>query len=352
MNIWGNKILQGFVFGIMAIFIIYQWIDTDAAVKELKLRVTEFVAEYNALAANNEEWKIAYTTLKTDNEECETAYNTLKAQLDSTQADLSNTDKLLLDSEIQLDKTKAELDLTDTRLAMTTNQLETARNNNSQMLSQYASLKEQVIVRLGISHKDRQSFITPNNSIVSSKVRSIAGSYSEDTEESWSDYRRLYAWVVSNITYSSDGLIPVLPQDISGELTWAPECWQTPEETIVAEVGDCEDMAVLLASMLLSYNEGKFGIWLLGISNGEVGHLAVAFPVQGDNLSILDPAGNYYTGYQYGPITQESKSIAVRRWLSNWNREMPGAEVVEVFSEDFYEEFSGTDEFLTWLEER
>ena len=120
------------------------------------------------------------------------------------------------------------------------------------------------------------------------------------------------------------------------------------------ETGDCEDMALLLASMLRSYNEPNYDVWVLLIRSSvpEVpGHAAVAFPVAGGRLTILDPAGNYYTGYPYGTLQSESASVAVSKWLSHWAREMPGAEIVEAFSETDYQQFSSTDEFLTWVKE-
>ena len=148
--------------------------------------------------------------------------------------------------------------------------------------------------------------------------------------------------------------MPFLPENISGELIWYKDCWRMPEETLGDETGDCEDMTVLLASMLLSYNEGKYAIWLLTIRSSvpEVkGHLAVAFPVASGHLTILDPAGNYYTGYPYGTLQSETASVAISKWLSHWATEMPGAEIVEAFSENSYNQFSSTDEFLTWLKE-
>ena len=78
--------------------------------------------------------------------------------------------------------------------------------------------------------------------------------------------------------------------------------------------------------------------------------MAVAFPVQGGKLTILDPAGNYYTG-QYGSLGSSSISTAVNNWLSHWQSEMPDAEIVGVFSEDIFEEFSSTAEFITWAQE-
>ncbi|MDO9580978.1 MAG: transglutaminase-like domain-containing protein [Bacteroidales bacterium] len=293
----------------------------------------------------NTEVQLANTVVELDN---------TKVQLADTETLLDTTKTKLVDTEAQLGTTKAQLDVIKTQLDLIKAQLETAKNENIQMLNQYAGLKGQIDIRLALTPQDSQSFITPSNSAVSEKVQEITGGYSGDVNKYWRDCERLYRWVVKNISYSYDSYMPVLPGTISGELIWHEECWRMPEETLGDKTGDCEDMAVLLASMLRSYNEGEYAIWALKIRSSvpEVtGHVAVAFPVAGGNLTILDPAGNYYTGYQYGSLRSESASVAVNNWLSHWNRDMPGAEIVTAFSENSYHQFSSTAEFLTWLEE-
>jgi hypothetical protein len=111
-------------------------------------------------------------------------------------------------------------------------------------------------------------------------------------------------------------------------------------------------MATLLASLLLNYNSHRYGVWLIEIQDSDSGHLAVAFPVNGGNLTILDPAGNYYTGYLTGSLHSESITAAVQNWLAYWSKEMPGVAITAVFSDDFYREFSGTPAFIDWAENR
>ncbi len=311
---------------------------------------------------------IELDTTKEQLADTETLLDTTKEELASTETLLDTTNTQLVDTEAQLGNTRAQLDITKNQLAMTTaqldttkdeltstkSQLETAENEKSQMLSQYAGLKSEINARLGLTSQDMQGFITPNNSVVSAKVQEITGGYSENVSEYWRDFERLYRWVVNNISYSYDSYVPVLPDNISGELVWREEFWRMPEETLEDETGDCEDMAVLLASMLRSYNEGNYAIWVLTIRSSvpEVpGHVAVAFPVVGGKLTIVDPAGNYYTGYPYGTLQSENASVAVNHWLSHWATKMPGAEIVEAFSDDFHQQFSSTDEFLTWVKE-
>ena len=271
-------------------------------------------------------------------------------ELDNTEAQLTDTKTSLNTTKAELVDTEAELVVTENNLEMTESRLETEKANNSRMLSQYVGLKQEIDSKMGRTQEDMQSFITPNDSSVSARVMEITGGYSGDVNDYWKDAKRLYSWVVSNISYSYDSYMPILPETISGELIWGQECWRMPEETLEDETGDCEDMAVLLASMLLSYNEGDYAIWAIEIRSEDAGHVAVAFPVQGGKLTILDPAGNYYTG-QYGALDSSNISYAVNKWLSHWQRQMPNAEIVRVFSGNFYEEFSSTDEFITWAQE-
>jgi hypothetical protein len=288
----------------------------------------------------------------------EAELNTVELQLAEKQASLDTVQQQLVDmegelnaTESQLNSTETQLDTAENRLAYTSGQLEAARRENNQMLEQYANLRTQINVRFGDTTKDIQSFITPDSPTVSAKVQEITGGYSGDTNEYWRDCERLYHWVIDNIMYSYDSYVPILPLLMSDELRWYGECWRMPEETIENETGDCEDMALLLASMLLNYNEGDYAVWLLTISAPDGAHMAVAFPVTGNELAILDPAGNYYTGWLHGSLRSEPISTAISNWLSYWSSELPGAEVVQVFSDEFDERFDSTDDFITWATE-
>ncbi len=265
----------------------------------------------------------------------------LQKDLTAIEADLSTATDELTAAESELAQTK--FDLTDAN-----HRLDIASSKNTQMLDNYTSLRETIYRRLGFD-EDSESFITPDDPAVIAKVKEIAGAFSEDSNERWRDYRRMYDWVVDNIDYSSDTNLPILPTAPDGSLRWMSEYWKMPSETLVDGTGDCEDMTGLLASLMLSYNNQKYAVWAVIIrDNDGNGHVAVAYPVTGDELTILDPAGNYYTGYLSGSLHSDDISVAVSDWLYNWSAEMPGAEVTAAFSNDFYEEFSGTREFITW----
>ena len=106
-------------------------------------------------------------------------------------------------------------------------------------------------------------------------------------------------------------------------------------------------LTVLLASIILNYTSSTgYPCWCVTWNSDESGHAAVAFPVEDDNLTILDPAGNYYTGSYYS-LESNDVSIAVDGWLSHWQPE-PGIRMSCVFSETVYETFDTTEEFIEW----
>ena len=250
----------------------YQLNVTKNQLADTKVQLDNTLAELDTVEAQLDDTEALLDITKEQLDDTENLLDTTLVELDATKAQLTDTKTLLdttqtqlVDTEAELGTTKAQLDVTTTQLDMTAAQLETEKNKNSEMLNQYASLKEQVNVRLGDTPEDRQSFITPNDSSVSAKVLEVTGVYSGDISDYWRDCERLYRWVVSNISYSYDSYMPILPESISGGLIWQQDYWRIPEETLEDETGDCEDMAVLLASMLRSYNEGEYSIWVLVI---------------------------------------------------------------------------------------
>jgi len=285
-----------------------------------------------------------------------------QSQLTSKTAELSAAESELDNIKSQLSLTKSQLTTKETELASVNDQListktelKTAIDEKSQLLSSYESIRNTINVRFGDTITDMRSFITPSETTLSAKVQEITGGFSEDPNEYWRDWDSLYKWVVKNIRYSYDSYLPYLPQSISGTLDWRAEFWRKPAETLEDETGDCEDMALLLASMIKNYNQKNFSVWLIQITSDseKIAHLAVGIPVKDGHFAILDPAGNYYTGInQYWSLSSDVASITINDWLSHWSNKMPGAYIQMVFSESEDKQFSSTAEFLTWLSQR
>jgi len=270
-----------------------------------------------------------------------------KSELADTQGKLTVSENKVTDTEAKLSTTENQLEDTKSQLSGVTTQLTATQDENTRMTNNYSSLRAQIDLKLGRG-EDSEKFITPNDPLVVARAIQIAGTYTQDANKLWRDYQRLYQWVVDNIKYNYDTNLPLLPMAMSGDLTWEQEYWRMPEETLNNKVGDCEDMAALLASLMLSYNNQQYGVWAIIIRNQDSGHVAVALPVVGKELSILDPAGKYYTGYRANWLRSFEVGVAVSDWLAAWAPDMPGAKITAVFSDDFYKEFSGTQDFINW----
>ncbi len=77
----------------------------------------------------------------------------------------------------------------------------------------------------------------------------------------------------------------------------------------------------------------------------------MAFPVEGAELTILDPAGSFFTS-RYGALDSKPISEAVNEWVFHWSKQMPGAYVAEVFSDDLVQTFQTTARFVEWARAR
>ncbi len=220
----------------------------------------------------------------------------------------------------------------------------------------YSRIVREVNRRLGDSCEDRKSFVTPSDPAVTAKVLAITGGYSADTSEEWADYYRLYDWVTKNIKYSHDSPLPELPPaPASTTLSWQQDYWRTPSETLQDETGDCEDMACLLASMMLNYTSDRYPVWVITWASPAGGHAAIAFPVAGGKLTVLDPAGNFFTRnpVPFGSIGSQPVATAVTQWIDHWSSSgYPGASVNRVFSDTECETFVNTDKFVLWVAEQ
>ncbi len=251
----------------------------------------------------------------------------------------------------QLNVIKIQLNETIARLNTSQPEIDSLKAEQEQILSGYANLKEQLELRLGIG-QDAQLFITPDDPEISAKVQEITGGYSQDVDEFWRDQQRLFQWVIRNIDYGADSPLPLLPEDTNGTLEWRTDFWRLPVETLRDGAGDCEDMALLLTSMLLNYTQRNYTVWIVGartFGSTPKAHVAVVLPILNNQLTIFDPASRYWTPFpDFGGYGTQEASLAIDDWLAHLEKGMAGAQIYVAFSEDFYQEFSTTQEFVDW----
>ena len=217
------------------------------------------------------------------------------------------------------------------------------------LLDTYADVRRQIDLRLGIG-EDCQFFLTPDDPEISALVQEITEDFSE--KGFWKDYQNIYRWIMKNIEYSRDSPTPLLPEAINGTLDWGKDFWRLPVETIRDGTGDCEDIASLLASMLLNYNQREFHVWIVGIRNDAPNpraHVAVGLPLQKSQFAIFDITARYYTPFvKIGGFGSQYLPLAIDHWLAHLEERVPDARVYVVYSENFYKEFSSNEEFIDW----
>lgn len=272
-----------------------------------------------------------------------------RADLETSLANLKTENDDLKDELSLVKGERASLSRQKTSLQAEYDTMEDNRDalkaSNASLQAGYEQIRHAINLKQAMYPHERRQFVMPYDTGLDGLVANVTGGYSGDVNEQWQDYERMYDWVVANIRYSYDSPLPIMPASPTSYLSWREEYWRTPSQTIEAETGDCEDMALLLASMILNYTNERYPVWIILWTSDESAHAAVAFPVQGEKLTILDPAGKYYTGgYSLGSL---SIADAVSGWLAEWSSQ-PGTHVSAVFDISFYESFTSTSEFVNW----
>ena len=306
-------------------------------------------SSFNTLNANQK-------SLTSENQNLRTQYNTLTNQhsgLQSEHSTLQGSYNSLQTNYNSLQSSYSSLQTNQSSLQSDYNSLQSSYNslqsNYNSYISSYGNLRNQVNNRA--FGTDGKYFITAQDPTVKNLVIQITGGWSNtsDWNECWTDTKMMYDWIVNNIEYRSDGLFPVIPSTLSGSVEYGQEMWQLPNETLDLKQGDCEDMAILLASMILYYNGEKHWTECISITSSDSGHMGVQIPVAGDKLTILDPAGKYYTQTS-GNIDQKDVSTEINNWLTYWKPQMGNdVRVDRVFSDYLDKTFSSTSEYTSWM---
>ena len=223
-----------------------------------------------------------YQVITTELDQTQEELTDREVDLALTQQELANIRDEWAETQDMLVEVQAKLSDTEDILTRTESELAATVADYQEFSASYLDICEQINFRLGGDWESVKSFVTAEAPMVTEMVEEITGGFSESVKGHWKDYERLYDWVVDNIDYSTDSPIPVLPLNpVDTTLSWQSEYWRMPDETIQHKAGDCEDMAFLLASMIINYHEGRYATWLIGIRSASGAHLAVAFPVEG-----------------------------------------------------------------------
>ena len=123
---------------------------------------------------------------------------------------------------------------------------------------------------------DVRNMIFEDDDLLKGVTKGFSGRSND--ELAWSCQR----WIVRNIRYVGDK-----------EKTGIEECWQYPNETLVTLTGDCEDGAILMASLMLNCGIPS---WRVRVTAGLVksgkgaetgGHAYVTYCRESDNNWVI-----------------------------------------------------------------
>ncbi len=206
-----------------------------------------------------------------------------------------------------------------------------------------------------------RSLINPDDPDVISLTYSLTGKpdnkSAPDPAKYWEDITKIYNWVKENIEYREDGLYPELPSDPSDpsfeELHMTDQMAQLPNETLRVKMGDCEDFAALITSMIRAYFNKTYLVESIWITGANAGHVAVVIPFQKDQIAILDPNRNYFSHDTLGNMGYNNISSEIYNWMNIWRPTLGNdVHVYRVFSDYMDKFFNGTEEYINWMYNR
>ena len=207
--------------------------------------------------------------------------------------------------------------------------------------------------------------------------------------------KKVLEWIMLNLHYSDDDFHQYL---IDNRLESYQDFLSLPNETLVRGGGDCEDLAVLVYTMLKAVLKKGEQIYIVQITGRGLRHVGVIYELE-DKFMILDPAGGYVTDAKISlemsvkrglkaykiwlnplAIRREGKKFlmesgfakliytksssveegeayefleaddAVTLWLNYWREEMIHPSISMVANDMFVKTFTSTQEFLDWME--
>ncbi|MGE4170196.1 MAG: hypothetical protein AB7F28_05700 [Candidatus Margulisiibacteriota bacterium] len=162
---------------------------------------------------------------------------------------------------------------------------ETAKSVRDYLASSYGLSPEE------LNYRQRAYKVTDDSAAAKAVVQELVASGVLSANQSDSDMASaVLSWVQNNISYKSDGKL---------------NYWQSADETLLLKTGDCEDIAIVQASILMNalklkgysetdiYNKVTLAAGYLGDEqNNSVAHALVKFKADSGDVLALDGTGN------------------------------------------------------------
>jgi DNA-directed RNA polymerase subunit RPC12/RpoP len=335
---------------VLAIALAVTLIISSFAYAELQTRLIVLEADYKSLSSRYDSLVRDYDRLSSSYKELEGNYNSLKSAYDKVLSDyrdlakdyesISNAYKSLYEDFGKLQDRYGRLEGDYSSLKIKYSTLEESyrglQAEYGRTVENYLKWRSYLLSYILLNDSIPRVLNVDEIAKLAPTIRSIV----TKPRDYWRSIWELYIFVTNNTRYAYDDPIPWPP----GPYEFANNMYQnitikniilSPSETLELKQGDCEDQAILLYALIRSYQRYIYGeeyiLWLIDMDfyNGER-HIAVAYPVRGGQLTILDPAGHYYTGSP-GPLLSSNPYDELSRY-SVWWSSMGGISKITIYN--------------------
>jgi len=167
------------------------------------------------------------------------------------------------------------------------------------------------------------------------RTRDAVLSATSGSSDEWDAYQGIYRYVTDNIKYAYDIEMPYISDYqirtygghdyVTGfldDIVNIQNYVQSPDLTLRLKSGDCEDQTVLVYAMMKYYTGYMAGTdrsvdaAYIRFSDGS-GHMAIAVPVEGGKICIIDTTGGYLTS-SGGKITSKPALQELQSYSDFW----------------------------------
>ena len=258
-------------------------------------------------------------------------------------------------SSLQREYTQLEYDLED------------ANENWLHLSRDVVEFREELYSYCQLTDSFTRIFSTEELKELSVIVGKVAGS----DDNIWDALNSIHEYVRDDIEYVWDSNVPVIdsyryygddddPYLTEFHISYRQNLYQPLSFTVEFEQGDCDDQAMLEYAMIKYYQryflDEEYRLYLVRMDWEDAAHLTVFLPVQGDNICILDPAGEYQTGTWYN-LGSGSVRDELLDYEDYWYDEYGPIEelsfwTVDVDTGGYVEDFTGSlDDAIVFFED-
>jgi len=293
-------------------------------------------SRYDTLNSSYASLQSAYSNLQSDYTQLNNSYNSLQNDYDDLELQVASLQSNYTGLRNDYNTLQSNYNSLQSNYNSLQSQYNSLNNNYNTLQNDFTSYQQRVEVRYGLG-ENATRFVTPNDPDVISYKDYILSLYGTPSNGilSWTDMDAINEWVADNIEYNHDTYID---KSTGG---FYEDFWQYPSETLENRFGDCEDHALLMAS-LCKAEENVGYLWcawvILEYGGEQSGHICIFLNVEGDEMYIYDPTWGWESG------TTKSEPDALNQYISE--NGFDSIQVYEIFDENDYYKFNSNQEFF------